>query len=71
MKTLAVPATLSDPVFPQNMFTTGFTSNAHSECVFLCVRSSASVCESTVWAPTIGYLCLFRKAGPQRPGSTV
>lgn len=53
------------------MFTTGFASNAHSECVFLCVRSSASVCESTVWAPTIGYLCLFRKAGPQRPGSTV
>lgn len=53
------------------MFTTGFASNAHSECVFLCVRSSASVCESTVCAPTIGYLCLFRKAGPQRPGSTV
>lgn len=34
-----------------------------SEYVFLCIRSSVSVCVTTVWAPTIGYLCLFLEGG--------
>ena len=62
MKTLAVPAAHSHPAF-------------HKTCLqlvkevilalnaFLCIRLSAWVCVTTVWAPTIGYLCLFLEGG--------
>lgn len=48
MKTVAVPAAHSDPIFSQNMFAASFRSNTNSEYVFLCVRSSVRVCVTTV-----------------------
>lgn len=51
------------------MFAASFRSNTNSEYVFLCVRSSVRVCVTTVWAPTIGYLCLFLEGGAQETWS--
>lgn len=45
------------------MFAASFRRKTYSEYVFLCIRSSVSVCVTTVWAPTIGYLCLFLEGG--------
>lgn len=45
------------------MFTASFRRKTLPECVFLCIRSSVSVYVTTVWTPTIDYLCLFLEGG--------